>query len=141
MNASKTFSLQHLFHYDYSINFPSYTEESRTSPKPVKWDYKDNYFRYDLFLEYSALIKLKTTYPAFRTSDYRMETWGTQKQIYIDDPHINFTIIGNFNVVGEDTYSGFQHTGWWYDYMTGDSVNVTDVNMKIYLKNVEKIIS
>ena len=119
--------------YDYSINFPSNTEESRTSPKPVKWDYKDNYFRYNLFLEYSALIKLKTSYPAFRTSDYRMETWGTQKQIYIDDPQMNFTIIGNFNVVSEDTYTGFQHTGWWYDYITGDSINVSDINMKIYL--------
>ena len=45
--------------YDFSINFPSNTEESRTSPKPVKWDYKTDFFRHKLFLEYSALINLK----------------------------------------------------------------------------------
>ena len=39
-----------------------------------------------------------------------METWGTQKQIYIDDPQMNVVVIGNFNVVEEDTYTGFQHT-------------------------------
>ncbi len=121
------------FGYDYSINFPSNTEESRTAPKPVKWDYKEDFYRYNLFLEYSALIKLKTSHHAFRTSDYRMETWGTQKQIYIDDSQMNATIIGNFNVVGEDTYTGFQHTGMWYDYITGDSIDVSDVNMTIYL--------
>ena len=119
--------------YDYSINFPSNTSESRTAPKPVKWDYKNDYYRYNLFLEYSALIKLKINYPAFRTSDYRMETWGTQKQIYIDDPQMNAVVIGNFNVVEDDTYTGFQHTGWWYDYITGDSINVTDVHMTIDL--------
>ena len=68
--------------YDYSINFPSNTEILRTSPKPVKWDYKTDYHRYNLFLEYSALIDLKKNNPVFRTSDYRMETWGTQKHIY-----------------------------------------------------------
>ncbi len=120
--------------YDYSINFPSNTEESRTAPKPVKWDYKTDFFRYNLFLEYSALIKLKTNYPAFRTSNYRMECWGTQKQIYIDDPQMKSLVIGNFNVIGEDTYTGFQHTGWWYDYISGDSINVSDINMTIYLE-------
>ena len=49
--------------YDYSINFPSNTSESRTAPKPVKWDYKNDYYRYNLFLEYSALIKLKLIIP------------------------------------------------------------------------------
>ena len=91
------------------------------------------FYRYNLFLEYSALIKLKINYPAFRTSDYRMETWGTQKQIYIDDPQMNAVVIGNFNVVEEDTYTGFQHTGWWYDYITGDSINVSDIHMTIPL--------
>ena len=36
-------------------------------------------------------------------------------------------------VVEEDTYTGFQHTGWWYDYITGDSINVSDIHMTIPL--------
>ena len=60
-----------------------------------------------------------------------METWGTQKQIYrrfSDDA----TIIGNFNVVGEDTLRISAHR-MWYDYITGDSIDVSNVNMTIYL--------
>ena len=120
--------------YDYSINFPSNTEISRTSPKPVKWDYKTDYHRFNLFLEYSALIDLKNNNPVFRTSDYRMETWGTQKQIYIDDPLMNVVVTGNFDLISQNTFTGFQHTGWWYDYISGDSINVTDVNMTIPLE-------
>ena len=63
-----------------------------------------------------------------------METWGTQKQIYIDDPSMNVVITGNFNTVDDYTYTGFQNIGWWYDYMSGDSLNVNDVNMTILLK-------
>ena len=62
-----------------------------------------------------------------------METWGTQKQIYIDDPNLNVVVIGNFNLIYDNVYTGFQHTGLWYDYMSGDSINVTDVNMSIGL--------
>ena len=60
-----------------------------------KMGLSQDYQRYNLFLEYSALINLKKNNPVFRTSNYRMETWGTQKQIYIDDPSMNVVIIGN----------------------------------------------
>ena len=55
---------------------------------------------------------------------------------------MNVVIIGNFNTVDDYTYTGFQNIGWWYDYMSGDSLNVNDVNMtinvndNITLKNV-----
>ena len=111
--------------YDYSINFPSNTEESRTSPKPVKWDYYLDFYRRQLYLEYAALINLKTTYPSFRTNQYRLETWGTQKQIYIDDNDMKATIVGNFNIYNDNVYTGFQHNGWWYEYFTGDSILIT----------------
>ena len=119
--------------YDYSINFPSNTEESRTSPKPVKWDYYLDFYRRQLYLEYAALINLKTTYPSFRTNQYRLETWGTQKQIYIDDNDMKATIVGNFNIYNDNVYTGFQHNGWWYDYMSGDSLFVENVDMTINL--------
>lgn len=120
--------------YDYSINFPSNTEESRTSPKPVKWDYYLDFHRRQLYLEYAALIKLKTSYPAFRTNQYRLETWGTQKQIYIDDDGMKATIIGNFNIYNDNVYTGFQHDGWWFDYMSGDSLYVDNTDMTISLE-------
>ena len=47
---------------------------------------------------------------------------------------MNVVIIGNFNTVDDYTYTGFQNIGWWYDYMSEDSLNVNDVNMTILLK-------
>ena len=77
---------------------------------------------------------MKTSYPAFRTNQYRLETWGTQKQIYIDDDAMKATIIGNFNIYSDNVYTGFQHDGWWYDYMSGDSLYVENTDMTINLE-------
>jgi 1,4-alpha-glucan branching enzyme len=119
--------------YDYSINWPTNTNESRTAPKPIKWDYLNNPFRHKLFKATAALIKLHTSYPAFRTSNYDISAFGTQKQVYVSDPSMNCIAITNFDMVTQNVFTGFQHTGLWYDYMTGQSLNVTDVNMTISL--------
>ncbi|MEM6268426.1 MAG: alpha-amylase family glycosyl hydrolase [Bacteroidota bacterium] len=114
--------------YDFSINFGC-----RTCPKPVVWFYLNDPRRLRLKKIYAALIKLKTNYPnTFRTNSYNLSAWGKQKQIHLNAP-MNATIIGNFDVVDQWTWTGFQNTGWWYEYFTGDSINVTDVNMNILL--------
>ncbi|MFN8395127.1 MAG: hypothetical protein U0176_10800 [Bacteroidia bacterium] len=46
---------------------------------------------------------------------------------------MNVTVFGNFDVVSQNTFTGFQHTGRWYNYMSGDSLEVTDVNMNMLL--------
>lgn len=119
--------------YDYSINWPTNTAESRTAPKPVKWDYLMNPYRHKLFKATSALIKLHANYPAFRSGNYDISAFGTQKQVYVSDPSMNCVAISNFDMVTQNVFTGFQHTGLWYDYMTGQSLNVTDVNMTVSL--------
>jgi len=37
---------------------------------------------------------------------------------------MNATIIGNFGVRASTRSANFQHAGWWYEYWTGDSLEV-----------------
>lgn len=114
--------------YDYSIDFGD-----RTSPKPVRWDYLNDPRRLKLKKIYAALIKLKTNYPnTFRSNVYSISAWGKQKQVWVSGA-MNVTVTANFDVVDQNTFTGFQHDGWWYEYLSGDSLYVTDVNMTIPL--------
>lgn len=114
--------------YDYSIDYAC-----RTCPKPIKWNYYSVPDRLRLFKKYAALIKLKTNYPAFRTSDFDVSAWGLQKQIYINDPSMNACIFGNFDVADQNVYTGFQHVGTWYEYFSGDTLEVTNTQMTVQL--------
>jgi hypothetical protein len=119
--------------YDYSINWPTNTDASRTAPKPIKWDYLMDANRHRLFKTYAGLIKLKTENTAFRTNSFDISAWGSQKQVYVSDASMNCVAIANFGMQNQDCYTGFQHTGTWYDYFTGQPLTVNDVNMTINL--------
>lgn len=114
--------------YDFSINWPSNTEASRTSPKPVRWDYYFDNDRHRLFKIYSALIKLKTTNSTFDSWNYSMDVGGTGKRIWVNSPQMNVCVGANFDMVAFDMVPGFQHTGTWYDYFTGQAINVSNQN-------------
>lgn len=114
--------------YDYSIEY-----DCRVCPKPIRWGYLQDPRRQYLMKTYAALFKLRTMNPnTFRSGSYDISAWGKQKQVHVN-ADVNLTLIGNFDVYNQDTWTGFQHTGRWYDYMTGDSIMVTDVNMTIPL--------
>ena len=43
------------------------------------------------------------------------------------------TIIGNLTYIMITFTPAFQHDGWWYDYMSGDSLYVDNTDMTINL--------
>jgi hypothetical protein len=118
--------------YDYSINYcpnGSISSNCRTDPKPIRWNYYDVPRRRKLFDVTSALIHLKTTYDVFSTTDYTAAIGaGYKKRINLNSDDMNVTVLGNFNVLNENIIPTFQHTGWWYEYFSGDSLDVTDVS-------------
>ncbi len=114
--------------YDYSIDYGC-----RLCNKPVRWDYFTIVNRLRLYDVWSELIKLKTTYPVFSTTDYNLSVAGITKRINLNDPEMNVTILGNFDVHDQNIYPNFQHTGTWYEYFTGDSIDVTEVNAAVAL--------
>jgi 1,4-alpha-glucan branching enzyme len=115
--------------YDLSINY-----NGRINPKPPRWNYMSVPVRLHLFKVYSALIKLKTTYPTFNVTDYNVDMANVVKKVWWTNPSVfDAQAIANFDVGNQTVPPYFQHTGWWYDYFSGDSFNVTDANMTVTL--------
>ena len=115
--------------YDETIDL-----NGRTGVKPTHWDYFNQTNRNHLFHVYKGLINLKKNYPAFSTSDLSFDSNTMMKRINLNHASMNVTILGNFDVSAGDITPKFQSTGWWYDYWTGDSINVSDVNATINLE-------
>lgn len=124
--------------YDYSLFYcPSngtINENCKTDPKPVRWDYYDMESRLLLYKVNKALNRLKTDYQAFSTTDFNIDLGGFGKRIHLNHSSMNVTIIGNFSVSGINIVPGFQHTGTWYDYMSGAVITENDLNNAFFLQ-------
>ncbi|HTX88706.1 MAG TPA: alpha-amylase family glycosyl hydrolase [Bacteroidales bacterium] len=120
--------------YDYSINYPTGTSDSRLDPKPIRWDYYGQFPRRYLYNVCSALIGLKNDQPVFSTSDFTLNVGGALKGITLRGSDMDAEIIGNFNVWAGNIVPGFTRTGMWYDYFTGDSLDVSSVSDPVSLE-------
>lgn len=117
--------------YDYSINYcpdGTISENCRLEPKPVRWDYPEVPARQRLYRVTAALNKLKAEEDAFITNNYNIDFGGSGKRMHLNHPSMDVTIVGNFGVTGFEMVPGFQHTGTWYDYFTGEAFEVNDLN-------------
>jgi len=112
--------------YEVSIDF-----NGRTGSKPIRWYYLDDPRREKLFKVWSAMIKLRINEPAFESSDFDMSTGGAIKRIRIRHASMNVVAIVNADVVSQEGTPDFPHNGWWYDYFSGDSMNVSDPSVSI----------
>ena len=112
--------------YDVSIN-----NGCRICNKPILWIYEQKPNREHLYRIWSALINLRSTYSTFQTSNYTTNLSGAVKSIQLTDPGFDAVAVGNCDVVTNSASPGFQHTGWWYDYFSGDSINVTSTGQTI----------
>lgn len=122
--------------YDFSINRctnGSINDNCRLDPKPIRWDYKEDLQRKQLYDVTASLIKLKTDYDLTKTDTYSHSLVEGKKHIRLSSDDLNAIVIGNFEVGSRSIAPGFQHQGWWYDYITGDSINVENTLMNIVL--------
>ncbi|MFA6126066.1 MAG: alpha-amylase family glycosyl hydrolase [Bacteroidales bacterium] len=115
--------------YDYSINY-----NGRVGNKPIRWDYLGESGRKRLNQVYSALNHLKTSQELLSTADYQISFQDTVKSMHLNHATMKATVLGNFGIRSSWTDPGFQHDGWWYEYWTGDSIQITDINGRINLK-------
>ncbi len=106
--------------YDYSIDY-----NGRTGEKPIKWDYLNNPDRLKLYKTMAALINLRTNYPIFQSKAITVVS-DSLKRIQFSDSTMKVNIIGNFGVYQSDINPGFQQSGEWYDYLSGDSLYVSN---------------
>ncbi|MCZ6703875.1 MAG: alpha-amylase family glycosyl hydrolase, partial [Ignavibacteria bacterium] len=120
--------------FDFSINYPCMTNNCRTDPKPIRWDYFNDGNRNNLFKVFQALIKLKKDYTVFNSPNHSMKLNTFAKRLTIIDSTMNINVIGNFAVTPINMNPEFPNTGWWYDFFSGDSISVSDVNDAIPLE-------
>ncbi len=121
--------------YDYSINRctnGTIANECRLDKKPVRWDYLQNANRERLRQVVSALIHLRTNYPTFSTENFVFSDGNFfLKTVHLNHPDMDAVTLANFRVINSDINPKFQYPGVWYEYFTGDSVEVTDTQKKI----------
>lgn len=119
--------------YDYSINYcanGTINDDCRTHAKPIRWDYVDVVERYKLYQVVSALNELKRTEPLFSTTNFNLDVAGMGKRIHLSSQTKNAVVVGNFNVTPINMTPGFQHTGTWYDYFSGEELDVTSTSQQ-----------
>ena len=120
--------------YDYSINTctdgVTVTEDCRVVAKPVRWDYYEDNERRHLYDVTGALGRLKKSHPAFGTSasSFNVDVGGFGKRMHFEHPDGDAIVVGNFRTTTLDMIPGFTHTGTWFDYLSGEALEVTDLN-------------
>ena len=116
--------------YDISIDF-----NGRTGEKPIKWDYMQENDRYNTYLVYSALNKLRSEESAcFQTADFDLNLSGKIKTIVLRDTSMNAVVVGNFDVEYDTLTMFFPHSGMWYDYLSGQEIEVKNNKFLFYLR-------
>ena len=109
------------FGYDLELN------NDRLGIKPTKWEYLNDPQRLRLFKLYREMIKLKDQHEVFNNpASAAVNLSAGLKTIHLDHAAMDVFLFGNFNLgtLGAQQIS-FPKQGKWYNYFTGEEVNVT----------------
>ena len=124
--------------YDLSINTCSdgttIKDDCRTAAKPVRWEYYQDANRLKLYKIYSEFIKLKTTVPAFASTDFTTDFSGVVKRLTLRSASGTVFLIGNFDTKTQTIPAGFPSAGKWFHYFSGQEIPVTDANQSMSLE-------
>jgi len=113
--------------YDISIDY-----NCRVCNKPILWNYFTENSRKRLYDVYKASIELRKSHPVFTGDDFTYSLNGAVKSLKLNDVNMNAVVIVNIDVNPEDKTLDFQHDGWWYEYFSGDSIQINGTSI-IYL--------
>lgn len=123
--------------YDESINRcenGTVDDDCRLSPKPIRWEDLDLAYLRNIRDKVAAILYLRNNSEAFHTANFSFQEDDYFKRIKLNGSDMNVITVANFDMSTMVVSPQFQHTGVWYDYLTGDSIEVTDVNMSLDLK-------
>ncbi|SDX41478.1 DUF4961 domain-containing protein [Hymenobacter psychrophilus] len=109
-------------------------DQCKLGNKPALWTYYQEADRRHLYDVYRSLIALKVQEPAFKNpASFTQNLNGAVKTLQLTDPRLNVTIVGNFDVTTATVMPNFQSAGTWYNYLTGETLVVTDPSASIPL--------
>jgi hypothetical protein len=73
----------------------------------------------------------------FKNGTFQYSLSGTLKKMTYLHSSMNVVIAGNFSVQNTTSNLAFPSTGMWYEYFTGDSINVTQAAVSMTFKPAE----
>jgi hypothetical protein len=118
--------------YDYSIEY-----NGRTGPKPIRWDYTNDWRRMYLCHVHAALAQLKKELPVFATNDFSLDVHNAQKSIVLRGDTLDVVVIGNFGMTSGTNSPLWPKTGEWHEFFTGGILQVTSPNQAVNLQHGE----
>ncbi len=123
--------------YDFPINYcPDGTINNgcRLAAKPIRWDFQYDPYRRRLHDVVAALLQLRKNYDLFETTDFQANIGSGQiRSLYLNSPAMNAAVVANVGVTASTASVSFQHTGTWYEYYTGTTLNVTGASTTVPL--------
>ncbi|MCU0321403.1 MAG: alpha-amylase family glycosyl hydrolase [Chitinophagaceae bacterium] len=126
--------------YDFSINHcenNTISNDCRTNPKPIKWDYYSNANRRALYNVYSDMLRLKITpiyNSTFTTSNVTWSLGTSFKWMILNEPGLRVLVIGNFDIQAQTGSVTFPVAGTWYSYLTGTTFTATGSPQSLLLQ-------
>jgi hypothetical protein len=111
--------------YDFPINYcPNGTisENCRTAPKPIRWDYFTDAARRDLYNGTADIIHLRLQSRAFDLPPMGRNLTSSYKFLIYQMEEEAAVVAGNFDLVQRQQTLTFPTSGWYYDYFGGDSL-------------------
>lgn len=118
--------------YDISIDV-----NGRTGKKPLHWEYLENSNRKALHDTYAKLIQLRNEHPGLFASDVAFQwkvsvsDWTGGRFITSSTATENMVVVGNFTSASTEYDVAFPIAGTWYDYLSGEKVEISNTNQKI----------
>ncbi len=123
--------------YDFSINHcpnGSINDGCRTDPKPFRWNYRNNTERQGVYNTIQALLHLRHNYGTFHTFNIlNLDLASRAKRIHLLHLDFDAAIIGNFDVQAQTISSPVPYAGTWYDYLSGESISVSNAATAVTL--------
>lgn len=117
--------------YDQSINRctdGSISNDCRLAEKPPYWQYLNNTDRTDLFQVMAKLNELKQKYDEFTPETFTHNLSGATKWFVSGNAGNHAIALGNFGVVENEININFPETGKYYEFFSGDSIEITSTD-------------
>ncbi|MCB9264864.1 MAG: T9SS type A sorting domain-containing protein [Lewinellaceae bacterium] len=123
--------------YDYSINWCSdgtISDGCRTGNKPIRWDYFEVEARRHLYEVTRKLNALRKVYSAFHTNDFDADLGTAVKKVKLFGPDITAIAVANTGLSSSNASAVFPSAGTWYEFFSGESINVPTPNILLPLE-------
>ncbi|MBE0667500.1 MAG: T9SS type A sorting domain-containing protein, partial [Bacteroidales bacterium] len=107
--------------YDYTLG----EGDAKLSEKPIRWDFYNVTDRRNLFDNFKALIDIRKKYETFSSNNFTLYQTGKLKRLNVVHADMDAVVVGNFDVVAGGINGSFTRVGKWYEFFSGDSIDIT----------------